>query len=69
VVDVAEDVVREELLGGAELTAGSMGVVEQSERATASEALVEEDGGREIPWPGFASRRCGQALGVGGAQG
>jgi hypothetical protein len=41
----------------------------RSERAAIGEAFVEEDGGGEIPWPGFASRRCGQALGVGGAQG
>jgi hypothetical protein len=42
------------------------GVGEQSEWVVASEALVEEDNNGEIPWPGFAGQRCGQALGAGG---
>jgi hypothetical protein len=41
-------------------------VGEQSERAAAGEALTEDDGGREIPSPGFAGWRSGQALGAGG---
>jgi hypothetical protein len=45
-----------------------IGVGEQAEEATTDEVLTEEDDGREIPWPGFASRRCGWALGPGGAR-
>jgi hypothetical protein len=30
---------------------------------------VEEEGGEEIPWPGFDSKRCGQAHGVEAARG
>jgi hypothetical protein len=44
-------------------------VGEQPERAAIGVALVVEDSGREILWPDFASRRCGHALGAGGAQG
>jgi hypothetical protein len=43
-------------------------VGEQAEEAAASEVLMEEDDGGEVPWPGFASRRCEQAIGVGGAR-
>jgi hypothetical protein len=42
-------------------------VQEHVEKVAAGEVLREEDDGGEIPWPGFASRRCGQALGAGGA--
>jgi hypothetical protein len=41
-------------------------VQEQSEKAVASEVLMEEDDDWEIPWPGFASRCSGQTLGVEG---
>jgi hypothetical protein len=43
-------------------------VGDQPERPTSSKVLTEEDDGEGIPLPGFASRRCGQALGVGGAR-
>jgi hypothetical protein len=42
------------------------GAGEQSEWAVTGEALTEEDDYGEIPWPGFASRCCGQSLAVGG---
>jgi hypothetical protein len=42
------------------------GVGEQAEKATAGEVLTEEQDDGEIPWPGFARRRCRQAPGVGG---
>jgi hypothetical protein len=44
------------------------GVREQAEEAATGEVLVKEDDGGEIPWPGFASRRYGQALSAGGAR-
>jgi hypothetical protein len=47
---------------------GAGGVGEQSEKATASVVSIEEEDDREISWPGFASRCCGQALGAGGAR-
>jgi hypothetical protein len=47
---------------------GVDGVEEQAEEAAASEVLAEEDDDGEVPWPGFASRRCGQALGARGAR-
>jgi hypothetical protein len=67
VVEVVIEGVRAELLGNVELAMESMGVGEQASEATADEVLAEEDDGGEVPWPGFASRRCRQALGVGGA--
>jgi hypothetical protein len=66
VIEAAREVVGEELLGGVELTAGSVG--EQSEKATASKVLTEEDDSGGILLPSFASRRCRQALGAGGAR-
>jgi hypothetical protein len=60
--------VGEELLGGAELAAGSARGGEQLEKAAAGEVLMEEDDGGEILWTGFPSQRCVQALGAGGAQ-
>jgi hypothetical protein len=47
---------------------GVGGVGEQSERATTSEALTEEDDNGEISLPGFSSLHCGQALAGGGAR-
>jgi hypothetical protein len=44
------------------------GVGKQLEKAATSEVLMEEDDGRGIPLPGFASRRCRQVLGAGGAR-
>jgi hypothetical protein len=68
VVEVAEEEVLEDLLGGAELAVGLAGWGEQLEMAATGEVLMEEDDGGEIPWPGFASRHCRQALGAGGAR-
>jgi hypothetical protein len=68
VVEVVGEVVGEELLGGAKLATGSARWGEQSEKAAAGVVLTEEDDSGEIPWPDFASRRCGQTLGAGGAR-
>jgi hypothetical protein len=47
---------------------GVGGVGEQPEKATTAEVLAVEDDDGGIPFPGFASRRCGQALGARGAR-
>jgi hypothetical protein len=48
---------------------GVGGVGERSEQAATGEVLAEEEGGEEIPWPVFDSKRCGQTLGVEAARG
>jgi hypothetical protein len=68
VVEVAEEVVWEELLSGAKLAAGSVGWGTIGVGYYV-EVLVEEDDDEEIPSPSFTSQRYGQALGVGGARG
>jgi hypothetical protein len=65
--EVAGEVVEEELRGGAELTAGSAGWGNNQRGLPPVRCSWRKMMAGEIPWPGFVSRRCRQALGVGGA--
>jgi hypothetical protein len=67
VAEAVGEVVGEELLGGAELTAGSMGWGNNRRRLPSARSSRRKTTAGEIPWP-VASRRCGQALGAGGAK-
>jgi hypothetical protein len=68
VVEAAREVVREELLGSTELVAGSAGWGNNRRRLPPVRCLQRRTTAGEIPWPGYASRCYGQALGAGGAQ-
>jgi hypothetical protein len=58
--------VTEDLLGGAELARVSAGWGNNQRRLPPVRCSRKMTMVEEIPWPGFASRCCGQALGAGG---
>jgi hypothetical protein len=68
VVEEAREVVGEELLGTAELVVGSVGLGNNRRRLPLVGCSWRNMTAGEPPFPGFASQRCVQVLGVGGAQ-
>jgi hypothetical protein len=67
VVEAVGEAVGEELLGGTELAAGSAGWGNNRRRLPLVRCSWRKTTAGEVPWPSFASRRCEQALGAGGA--
>jgi hypothetical protein len=67
VAKAAEEVVREELLGGVELAAGSVGWGNNRRRLPPARCSLRKTTVEGIPLPCFASRCCRKALDVGGA--
>jgi hypothetical protein len=68
VVKVTGEVVGEDLLSGVELVVGSAGWGNNQRRLLPVRCSQRKVTVGEIPWPSFASWRCGQALGVGGVR-